>query len=157
MPIKKSVTPEYLVCLEDGKKLKMLKRHLMTAYGMTPEHYRAKWNLPADYPVNERRVGFEWSDSARWQRITEVLQANSKVTLADAMALQNDDTGMLARRLVALLRPLTSDDANVKKGLDLLKAWDARDAEDSAHERAAGVPGHERRRHRAAVGGLGGR
>ncbi|GIQ77300.1 penicillin acylase family protein [Bradyrhizobium sp. RD5-C2] len=89
-------------------------------------------NLPADYPVNERRVGFEWSDSARWQRITEVLQANSKVTLADAMALQNDDTGMLARRLVALLKPLSSDDANVKKGLDLLKAWDARDAEDSA-------------------------
>ncbi|WP_050403117.1 penicillin acylase family protein [Bradyrhizobium embrapense] len=89
-------------------------------------------NLPADYPVNERRVGFEWSDSARWQRITEVLQANSKVTLADAMALQNDDTGMLARRLIALLKPLTSDDANVKKGLDLLKAWDARDAEDSA-------------------------
>ncbi|MHC2467534.1 penicillin acylase family protein [Bradyrhizobium embrapense] len=89
-------------------------------------------NLPADYPVNERRVGFEWSDSARWQRITEVLQANSKVTLADAMALQNDDTGMLARRLIALLKPLTSDDANVKKGLDLLKAWDARDTEDSA-------------------------
>ncbi|WOH82456.1 penicillin acylase family protein [Bradyrhizobium sp. BEA-2-5] len=89
-------------------------------------------NLPADYPVGERRVGFEWADSARWQRITEVLQANSKVTLADAMALQNDDTGMLARRLVALLKPLTSDDANVRKGLDLLKAWDARDAADSA-------------------------
>jgi len=89
-------------------------------------------NLPADYPVGERRVGFEWSDSARWQRIVEVLQANSKVTLADAMALQNDDTGMLARRLVALLKPLSSDDANVKKGLDLLKAWDARDAADSA-------------------------
>ncbi|MGF6310422.1 penicillin amidase [Bradyrhizobium sp. i1.8.4] len=89
-------------------------------------------NLPADYPVNERRVGFEWADSARWQRIVEVLQANGRVTLADAMALQNDDTGMLARRLVALLKPLTSDDANVKKGLDLLKAWDARDAADSA-------------------------
>ncbi|UFX46080.1 penicillin acylase family protein [Bradyrhizobium sp. 41S5] len=89
-------------------------------------------NLPADYPVGERRVGFEWSDSARWERIVEVLQANSKVTLADAMALQNDDTGMLARRLVALLKPLSSDDANVKKGLDLLKAWDARDAADSA-------------------------
>ncbi|PAY11105.1 penicillin acylase family protein [Bradyrhizobium sp. UFLA03-84] len=89
-------------------------------------------NLPADYPVNERRVGFEWADSARWQRITEVLQANNKVTLADAMALQNDDTGMLARRLVALLKPLTSDDANVKKGLDLLNAWDARDTADSA-------------------------
>ncbi|OKO73000.1 penicillin acylase family protein [Bradyrhizobium sp. NAS96.2] len=89
-------------------------------------------NLPADYPVGERRVGFEWADSARWQRIVEVLQANSRVTLADAMGLQNDDTGMLARRLVALLKPLTSVDANVKKGLDLLKAWDARDTEDSA-------------------------
>lgn len=89
-------------------------------------------NLPADYPVSERRVGFEWADSARWQRIVEVLQNNSKVTLADAMALQNDDTGMLARRLVALLKPLASDDANVKKGLDLLKAWDARDTENSA-------------------------
>jgi len=51
VPIKKSVTPEYIVCLEDGKKLKMLKRHLRTAYGMTPEAYRAKWGLPADYPM----------------------------------------------------------------------------------------------------------
>ena len=49
--IRASIKPDYLVCLEDGKKLKMLKRHLMTAYGMTPEHYRAKWNLPADYPM----------------------------------------------------------------------------------------------------------
>lgn len=51
VPIKKSVTPDYIVCLEDGKKLKMLKRHLRTAYGMTPEAYRAKWGLPADYPM----------------------------------------------------------------------------------------------------------
>ena len=43
--------PDYIVCLEDGKKLKMLKRHLMTHYQMTPEDYRAKWNLPADYPM----------------------------------------------------------------------------------------------------------
>jgi predicted transcriptional regulator len=49
--IKKSVTPEYIVCLEDGKKLKMLKRHLMTAYGMTPDEYRSKWGLKADYPM----------------------------------------------------------------------------------------------------------
>lgn len=49
--IKKSVTPEYLICLEDGKKLKMLKRHLMTAYGMTPDEYRARWELPPDYPM----------------------------------------------------------------------------------------------------------
>ena len=48
---KKSVTEEYIVCLEDGKKLKMLKRHLATAYDMSPEQYRAKWNLPHDYPM----------------------------------------------------------------------------------------------------------
>lgn len=51
VPVKKSVTPEYIVCLEDGKKLKMLKRHLRTSYGMTPEQYREKWGLPADYPM----------------------------------------------------------------------------------------------------------
>lgn len=49
--IRKSITPDYIVCLEDGKKLKMLKRHLRTVYGMTPEEYRAKWGLPADYPM----------------------------------------------------------------------------------------------------------
>lgn len=49
--IRKSVTDDYLICLEDGKKLKMLKRHLMTSYGMTPEDYRAKWGLPHDYPM----------------------------------------------------------------------------------------------------------
>ena len=49
--IKKSVTPDHIVCLEDGKKLKMLKRHLKTAYNMTPEEYRERWGLPADYPM----------------------------------------------------------------------------------------------------------
>jgi predicted transcriptional regulator len=49
--VRSSVKPEYIICLEDGKKLKMLKRHLMTHYNMTPEQYRAKWNLPADYPM----------------------------------------------------------------------------------------------------------
>lgn len=49
--IKKSVTPDYLICLEDGIKLKMLKRHLRTAYDMSPEQYRQKWGLPADYPM----------------------------------------------------------------------------------------------------------
>jgi penicillin amidase len=89
-------------------------------------------NLPGDYPVAERKVGFEWADSARWQRIAEVLQAKGKMTLADAMDLQNDDTSMLARRLTALLKPLNSEDANTRKGLELLKAWDARDSADSA-------------------------
>ncbi len=49
--IRSSIKPDYIVCLEDGKKLKMLKRHLMTRYSMTPEQYRAKWKLPADYPM----------------------------------------------------------------------------------------------------------
>ena len=49
--VRSSIKPDYIVCLEDGKKLKMLKRHLMTHYQLTPEQYRAKWNLPADYPM----------------------------------------------------------------------------------------------------------
>ena len=51
VPIRASVKPDHIVCLEDGKKLKMLKRHLMMRYGMTPEAYRARWSLPADYPM----------------------------------------------------------------------------------------------------------
>ncbi|MGC4251553.1 MAG: MucR family transcriptional regulator [Sphingobium sp.] len=49
--VRSSIKPDYIICLEDGKKLKMLKRHLMTHYQMTPEDYRAKWSLPADYPM----------------------------------------------------------------------------------------------------------
>jgi predicted transcriptional regulator len=49
--IKKSVLPEHIICLEDGKKLKMLKRHLKTSYNMTPEQYRERWGLPPDYPM----------------------------------------------------------------------------------------------------------
>ena len=49
--VAKSVTPEFIICLEDGRKLKMLKRYLRTRYDMTPEEYRAKWNLPPDYPM----------------------------------------------------------------------------------------------------------
>ena len=51
VPIKKSITPAYLICLEDGKKLKMLKRHLKTAYNMSPEQYRERWGLGSDYPM----------------------------------------------------------------------------------------------------------
>ncbi len=51
VPIKRSVTPDYIVCLDDGKKLKMLKRHLRTTHNMTPEEYRVKWSLPADDPM----------------------------------------------------------------------------------------------------------
>ena len=51
VPIKKSVTPDFIICLEDGKKLKMLKRHLKTSYNMSPEEYRERWGLPIDYPM----------------------------------------------------------------------------------------------------------
>ncbi|RJF93328.1 MucR family transcriptional regulator [Sphingomonas cavernae] len=51
VPIRSSVKPDYIACLEDGKRLKMLRRHLMTAYGMTPDDYRAKWSLPQEYPM----------------------------------------------------------------------------------------------------------
>ncbi len=51
VPLRKSVTPDYIICLEDGKKLKMLKRHLRSTYNMTPDEYRAKWGLPPDYPM----------------------------------------------------------------------------------------------------------
>jgi predicted transcriptional regulator len=51
VPIRRSVTPDYIICLEDGRKLKMLKRHLRTRYNMSPADYRAKWGLPAEYPM----------------------------------------------------------------------------------------------------------
>ena len=51
VPVKKSVQQDFIICLEDGKKFKSLKRHLRTAYGMSPDEYRAKWGLPADYPM----------------------------------------------------------------------------------------------------------
>jgi predicted transcriptional regulator len=51
VPVKRSITPEFLICLEDGRKFKSLKRHLRTKYNMSPEDYRAKWGLPKDYPM----------------------------------------------------------------------------------------------------------
>ena len=51
VPIKKSVTPDFIVCLEDGEKMKMLKRHLPTAHNLSPDEYRKRWNLPGDYPM----------------------------------------------------------------------------------------------------------
>lgn len=65
VPIRKSVTAEYIVCLEDGRKLKMLKRHLSATYGMTPDQYRARWNLPADYPMVAPAYAERRSDLAK--------------------------------------------------------------------------------------------
>ena len=64
VPVRKSVTPEFIICLEDGKKLKMLKRHLSSSYGMTPDEYRAKWGLPADYPMVAPNYAKQRSDLA---------------------------------------------------------------------------------------------
>ncbi len=63
--IKKSVTPDYIVCLEDGKKLKMLKRHLMTSYKLTPDQYRKRWGLPADYPMVAPNYALQRSQLAK--------------------------------------------------------------------------------------------
>lgn len=65
VPVKKSVTPDYLICLEDGKKLKMLKRHLRTNYGMTPDEYKVKWGLPADYPIVAPNYASQRSEFAK--------------------------------------------------------------------------------------------
>ena len=63
--IKKSVMPDYIVCLEDGKKLKMLKRHLKTRYDMTPDEYRERWGLPSDYPMVAPNYAAARSDLAK--------------------------------------------------------------------------------------------
>ena len=65
VPIKKSVLPEYIVCLEDGKKLKMLKRHLKTRYNMSPEEYRERWGLSSDYPMVAPAYAQQRSDLAK--------------------------------------------------------------------------------------------
>lgn len=65
VPIKKSVTRDYIVCLEDGRKFKSLKRPLMARYGMTPEEYRAKWDLPADYPMTAPSYAEKRSELAK--------------------------------------------------------------------------------------------
>ena len=65
VPIKKSVFPDHIICLEDGKKLKMLKRYLRARYGLSPEAYRAKWNLPADYPMTAPNYAQRRSEFAK--------------------------------------------------------------------------------------------
>jgi predicted transcriptional regulator len=65
VPVKRSVTPDFIICLEDGKKLKMLKRHLATAYGMTPDEYRARWGLPPDYPMVAPNYALQRSSLAK--------------------------------------------------------------------------------------------
>ncbi len=65
VPVKKSITPDFLICLEDGRKFKSLKRHLRTKYNLSPEDYRAKWGLPKDYPMVAPNYAKARSDLAK--------------------------------------------------------------------------------------------
>jgi penicillin amidase len=89
-------------------------------------------NLPAGYPNAERKIGFEWTDRSRIDRISEVLGGDGKATLAGSMALQNDQVSSMAKRLVRLVRPLSSADGELAAGLKLLVGWDGRESADSA-------------------------
>jgi penicillin G amidase len=81
-------------------------------------------NLPADYPYKDRKLGFEWTPPFRHQRIDEVLSSRSKISIEDSMVLQNDVVSVPARRLVALLKSLHSDDSDTEAALKLLRSWD---------------------------------
>jgi penicillin G amidase len=82
-------------------------------------------NLPPDYPYPERKLSFEWTANARHQRIDEVLSKLARVSIEDSMRLQNDVISIPARRLVALLKPLSSEDAATSAALNILKGWNA--------------------------------
>jgi penicillin amidase len=88
-------------------------------------------NLPAGYPYQERKLSFEWTNGSRHARIDEVLKSLPKVSIEDSMKLQNDVTSIPARRLVAQLAPLHSEEPKTKAALDLLRGWDARETSDS--------------------------
>ena len=81
-------------------------------------------NLPAHYPNGERKLGFEWANRSRHTRIDEVLHSLAKVSIEDSLALQNDVVSLPARRLVAVLSSLNTDDATAKRALNLLRDWD---------------------------------
>ncbi|MBA4208187.1 MAG: transcriptional regulator [Parvibaculum sp.] len=78
VPVKKSVTADYIICLEDGKKLKMLKRYLRSQYGLTPEEYRARWGLPHDYPMVAPNYAAQRSKLAKQIGLGRVANAQAK-------------------------------------------------------------------------------
>jgi len=89
-------------------------------------------NLPEDYPYRERKLGFEWAPAARWQRVAETLNSLPKVSIEDSMRLQNDLLSIPARRLQAVLRGATVNDARAKAAARLLLDWDALETGGSA-------------------------
>lgn len=89
------------------------------------------YNIPDDYPATRRKLGFEWTNPARYMRVNEVLGSLDRISIEDSERLQNDILSIPARRLMALLAPLSSDEEKVKRALDLLRGWDARQPADS--------------------------
>jgi penicillin amidase len=82
-------------------------------------------NIPADYPYKERKLGFEWVNGSRHQRLEEIMSKADKLTIEDSLRIQNDEVSIPARRLVTLLQSLSSDDPKTQAALSLLKGWDA--------------------------------
>ncbi|MHA7773880.1 Ros/MucR family transcriptional regulator [Roseibium sp. M-1] len=78
VPIKKSVTPDFIICLEDGKRFKSLKRHIRTRYGLTPEEYREKWGLDVDYPMVAPNYAAARSALAKQMRLGQLRQGKAK-------------------------------------------------------------------------------
>ena len=96
-------------------------------------------NLPDDYPMAQRKLGYEWADPCRMDRIGAVLSTNDRATIEDSMALQTDVFSGSAKRGIGLLRGLTSDDPEVERALRLLEGWDGHETLDSAAAAIAGV------------------
>ena len=82
VPVRKSISPDFLICLEDGRKFKSLKRHLRTKYDMSPEDYRAKWNLPKDYPMVAPNYAKARSDLAKQMGLGQGGRKPARVTRA---------------------------------------------------------------------------
>ncbi|WP_279482835.1 MucR family transcriptional regulator [Aureimonas sp. SK2] len=102
VPIKKSVTPDYLICLEDGKQFKSLKRHLKTHYDLTPEAYRQKWGLPADYPMVAANYAAKRSELAKsiglGRKAAPEVEPEAEIEEAPAPAVETEAPEKPAKR-----------------------------------------------------------
>ncbi len=80
VPVKKSIAPNFIICLEDGKKQKMLKRHIRVSHNLTPDEYRTKWNLPADYPMVAPNYAKQRSQLAKKSRLGRRVRSSGRKT-----------------------------------------------------------------------------
>jgi predicted transcriptional regulator len=105
VPVRKSVTPDAIICLDDGKKFKSLKRHLRTTYGMTPEQYRAKWNLPHDYPMVAPSYAKARSELAKTMGLGQQRSKSAAPVEADAPAKPKRATAKAAATSTEIAAP----------------------------------------------------